>query len=488
MPDSPAPILRYTNPVFPHEAADPFVLKHCGEYWCFTTGLQPDGRAFGVLHSPDLVHWRRAGSAMDPLPGEGPNYWAPEVSYLEGVFYLYYAVGDEEQMHLRVATAEHPAGPFQDRGIRLTAQPFAIDPHVLNAGDGQRYLFYATDFLDHDRIGTGTVMDRLLDPFHLEGKPRPVTLAKYDWQVFDPARASKGGVRWHTIEGSFVLGRDGLYYQMFSGGNWQNHTYGVSYATTRRLDREGEWDQYCDGEKVLPILRTLPELGVIGPGHNSVVRGPDNQSLYCVYHRWQPESGERVLAIDLLEWEGERLLVRGPSVTPQPIHLPAVNGFGALTCLNGACRLEDNRLRLEPTRGEAAEAVQPLPGPSWVLEISLHGPETTREGAWGLRFEGPDGGGYRFTFINSPPTPALLIHSGDNLVERFEREGFRTGAFHLLRLEARAGKWELAIDDDRLQEAPRLHWMATGPAPAGRLVLFARDAPAEFCGLQITRL
>ena len=63
------------------------------------------------------------------------------------------------------------------------------------------------------------------------------------------------------------------------------------------------------------VIRTLPGL-VTGPGHNSVVRGPDNRQLYCVYHRWVDDA--RVLSIDPLDWAGDRLLVLGPSYTPQP--------------------------------------------------------------------------------------------------------------------------------------------------------------------------
>ncbi len=57
---------------------------------------------------------------------------------------------------------------------------------------------------------------------HREGNPRPVTRARYDWQIYDPNRKEKGGVRWHTVEGPAVIKRKGLYYEMFSGGNWQN--------------------------------------------------------------------------------------------------------------------------------------------------------------------------------------------------------------------------------------------------------------------------
>src|SRR5262249_30981592 len=215
-------------------------------------------------------------------------------------------------------------GPFIDCGIRLTSEEFAIDPHIFEDEDGSRWMFYATDFLTHMRLGTGTVRDRMIDAFTLAGQPRPVTRALFDWQVYDPHRIEKGGVRWHTVEGPFVLKRKGRYYQMFSGGNWKNETYGASYAISETIDAPPdaneeweEWRQVADGEIVSPILRTIPGK-VIGPGHTSVVRGPDNQQLFCVYHRWLNEEVGRALAVDRLDWVGERILIIGPSTTPQP--------------------------------------------------------------------------------------------------------------------------------------------------------------------------
>ena len=81
-----------------------------------------------------------------------------------------------------------------------------------------------------------------------------------------------------------------------------------------------------DAGGALPILRTTGE--VVGPGHNSVVRGPDNRQLWCVYHRWSPDTSARILAIDPLDWEGKRMRVAGPSTTPQPApQLPTVAAF-----------------------------------------------------------------------------------------------------------------------------------------------------------------
>src|SRR5512144_1058698 len=104
--------MPYTNPVYSESCPDPAVLKYCGEYWCYSTGWASDGRVFGILHSTDLVHWREAGGAMPPLQGAATEYWAPEVSYRNGLFFLYYSVGDGVAMQLRVATADTPEGPF----------------------------------------------------------------------------------------------------------------------------------------------------------------------------------------------------------------------------------------------------------------------------------------------------------------------------------------------------------------------------------------
>ncbi|MBC7796022.1 MAG: family 43 glycosylhydrolase [Pyrinomonadaceae bacterium] len=312
--------MTYQNPIYPErEFPDPFVFKFCGTYYGFCTGFWRDNNVFGVISSRDLVNWNDCGGAMNALEiPDTPFYWAPEVSYFGGKFYLYYSVGNEENMQIRVAVSDTVTGKYVDSGNRLTNEIFAIDAHVFVDDDGTRWLFYATDFLDYERIGTGTVRDKMLSPFELEGKPQPVTRAAHDWQIYDPNRASKGGVRWHTIEGSTVLKRKSIYYQMFSGGNWQNESYGVSYATTRSINDKSEWIQKSDGVKVLPILQTIPGK-VIAPGHNSVVRGVDNFEHFCVYHRWADDLSGRLLAIDKLDFAGERMFVLGASHTPQPV-------------------------------------------------------------------------------------------------------------------------------------------------------------------------
>ena len=165
----------YLNPVYPRSFPDPFILKFRGEYFAYCTDFWRDGRVFGVLRSRDLVNWTEIGGAMRRLETDAPFYWAPEVTYAEGKFYLYYSVGNEALMELRVAVSDCPDGGFVDSGTKLSTEDFAIDAHVFIDEDGQKYLFYATDFLEHSHIGTGTVVDKMKDLFTLEGRPRRVT-------------------------------------------------------------------------------------------------------------------------------------------------------------------------------------------------------------------------------------------------------------------------------------------------------------------------
>lgn len=457
----------FTNPVYKGSFPDPFVLKCCGEYFAFCTGIWTDGRVFGVLRSRDLVDWLEVGGAMEKLDNDSPFYWAPEVTYHNGKFYLYYSVGNETLMELRVAVSDRPDGGYVDSGHKLTTQDFAIDAHVFADDDGSRYLFYATDFLEHTHIGTGTVVDRMIDWFTLAGDPKPVTRARFDWQVYDPARKEKGGVRWHTVEGPFVLKRKGVYYEMFSGGNWQNTTYGVSFATTRDPRAAGEWQQYSDGDKILPILRTLPG-EVVGPGHNSVVRGPNNRELYCIYHRWTEEA--RVLSIDRMDFAGERIFVAGPTSTEQPApRRPTIEGFGEAWRVEGSWEVGEyvakceggdrNRLTLERTFsyflcefgfriGFGRAGFQVTADDGQTLELAFHGHEA-------------------------------ILSLGDTRINLTLPSDFAVEQFHLLRSE-----WNGSTLTVQTDEIPIISEKLT--ARSATLTLLAENASAEFAGLTLT--
>jgi len=310
----------YTNPVHDGYLGDPFVLKYNGEYYAY--GTAPLGEvSVPVLHSRDLVNWRRLGTALALRDEAFEALWAPEVAYANGTFYMYYSAGGEEGRghQLRVATASHPAGPFEDSGAVLTPDdPFTIDAHPFCDDDGRWYLYYCRDFLEPDgegRVGTGIVVDRLEGMTRLAGERSTVVRPHADWQLYERQREWYGRVwDWYTVEGSFVRKHEGRYYCLYSGGAWREPNYGVSYVVADRP--EGPFAPEAAGEGP-GILRTSPGR-VIGPGHASVVPAPDNIHEYLVYHAWDPGHASRQMRIDPLTWGEKGPTSPGPTLDPQP--------------------------------------------------------------------------------------------------------------------------------------------------------------------------
>jgi arabinan endo-1,5-alpha-L-arabinosidase len=282
------------GPVYPGYFADPFVLRVPGGYVAYGTGAISNGHAFDVLTSEDLLSWSRAGGALVTLDEPGAiDYWAPEVAVEDGRHFMYYSAGTGDKGHrIRVAVSDSPLGPFRDHGSVLTPdERFAIDPHPFRDSDGQWYLYYARDVLDGERVGTMLAVDRLVGMTVLEGRPRTVLRPSADWQVFRREREMYGRTYdWHTLEGPFVVHRGGRYVLFYSGGSWEDRTYGVSYAVA--------------DHPLGPFSE--PEAGPVvlsgGRGHNSVVAGPDGEDRIA-YHAWDEAGERRQMWIERLAWE-----------------------------------------------------------------------------------------------------------------------------------------------------------------------------------------
>lgn len=338
---NPSTTVTYTNPVYAGYFADPYVWRVNNAYYAIGTGPVEFGgeiveaerassamlgqfRIFPLLHSEDLVHWRSLGGALLPPDAElGDTFWAPEVAFHDGNYYLYYSVGREDKGHqLRVAVSNHPAGPYSDSGVRLISEtvfPFAIDAHPFQDDDGEWYLFFARDFLDadeHTRAGTALTVDRMTSMTSLAGNPVTVARARYDWQRFQAERPMYSRIwDWHTLEGPSVVKHDGRYYCFYSGGRWETDQYGVDYIVADHP--LGPWQDEGSPEGAR-VLKTLHDY-VLGPGHNSVVRGPDNETDFIVYHAWDPLRTARRMCIDPLVWTEYGPRCAGPTITPQTI-------------------------------------------------------------------------------------------------------------------------------------------------------------------------
>jgi beta-xylosidase len=328
--------LVYTNPVWPGYFADPFVWRCNDEYFAIGTGeneaegiaeVSDNPTIFPLLRSPDLVHWREAGTALvRPDAAFGASFWAPEVVFEGGRWLLYYSVGHEDRLHqIRVAESELPLGPYRDvAGLTDPSDcAFAIDPHPFRDVDGRWYLFHARDFLDcgdgsdgAHRAGTALVVHPLQSMTKLADEGRVVARARWSWQRFAANRPMYGRLLdWHTLEGPCVVRRDGRYWCFYSGGCWQTESYGVDYVVADSV--LGPWSDDGGGQGPR-VLRTMPNR-VIGPGHCSVVEAPDGEPL-LVYHAWGPDRQARRMCIDALVFGPVGPRSAGPSWTERALH------------------------------------------------------------------------------------------------------------------------------------------------------------------------
>jgi beta-xylosidase len=316
--------LTYQNPVWPGYFADPFTLRWRGDYFAYGTGetRHRGAGAFSILRSRDLVQWEQAGTALTPRPGEERHaFWAPEVAERDGRFYLYYSTAPEgrDELHrIWVAVADSPLGPFTEAGPVLPeSEGFCIDGNPFrDPHSGRWYLFFAKDFFE-ERTGTGLAVVPLGDDLlHATEASRPVLRANADWQIYERNRTLYGRqwTAWHTVEGPCVVAHAGRYYCFYSGGNWQTHEYGVSYAVADHP--LGPWQH---APKPGPIVLRQRAGEVLGPGHNSYIVAPDGVTELLVYHAWDPQKTARRMCLDRLIWmEGEPRCL-GPTTTPQTL-------------------------------------------------------------------------------------------------------------------------------------------------------------------------
>jgi len=313
----------HSNPVYGSYFADPFVWKFQEVYYAIGAGEleaagQTIGKVFPVLQSNDFFQWTFASSAMvRPDSRLGESFWAPAIAHADGKFYLYYSVGHGDKNHqLRVAAGDSPQGPYKDLGKSLLdpkACAFAIDPHPFRDDDGHWYLFYARDFLDSSNSvhpGTALMVAPMKSMTELEVEGRTVLRARSNWQRFKSNRLMYGrNWDWHTLEGPCVCKHNGRYYCFYSGGCWQNDSYGVDYGVADHV-----MGPYSDAgnENGPRVLKTVPN-HVIGPGHNSLIRGPDGETDYIVYHAWNKQMKLRRMFIDELSWTPNGPRCQGPT-------------------------------------------------------------------------------------------------------------------------------------------------------------------------------
>jgi beta-xylosidase len=308
--------ITYTNPIGGGTAmADPCALKHDGRYWLYATSA---GDGYRGWKSPDLVHWEPLGYVFrrTEKTWATKSFWAPEVAFYRGRFYMVYSAQGKgvEGFRICMAVADSPEGPFEDLHAPLFDNGWScIDAHLF-IDDGAPYLFF-------DKVGAVPEPDK-----HMYGVIYAAPLkADLSGLASEPVEVARAELPWEEPqsnlsrcnEGAFVFRRGDRYYMTFSVSHYASPKYGIGYATAP--SPLGPWTKPAGN----PLAVTDRALGVSGPGHNSVTTSPDGKEWFVVYHAHaDPDkpSGRRVLCIDRLEFTPEGgLKLLGPTRSPQPM-------------------------------------------------------------------------------------------------------------------------------------------------------------------------
>ena len=294
---------------------DPYILKYNKQYYMYATS---SSNGFKVWQSDNMIDWTLKGLALDknnPANNWGNgNFWAPEVKYIDGKFYMTYSARlSNGKMKIRIAACDSPLGPFTN-----WSEPFLqdddfsyIDADLLP--DGKKvFMFFTKDcslnIINGKHVSQIYAVELNKDLKSFATQPVLATTPDQAWE--------SPNNDWVWNEGSYAMKHDNTYYLMYSANVYNGQDYSVGYATAP--NPLGPWTKYAGN----PVLKKNIAIGVSGPGHNCVTTSPDDKELFIVYHSHtfaDKPSGNRNLCIDRMIFENGIIKVLGPTRSPQPL-------------------------------------------------------------------------------------------------------------------------------------------------------------------------
>ena len=345
---------NYSNPL-KVQFGDPYVLYTNGMYYMYGTGGGAR-EGFAAYSSKDLVNWKTEGQVYfannpngwsDTTSPWGRALWAPEVYEVNGKFYMFYSAQwkenptkELENFRIGVAVAEKPNGPFIDIQRKPVFDPGypVIDANVLFDAGGKAYLYYSRCAYKHPvesevaawakkkgwfpEIEESWVYGVEINPDFsgVIGEPvlllQPPVSMKDKQAEWESRSVTSKEVNRRWTEGSVAFRKGDTYYMMYSANYFGGRNYAVGYATSK--SPLGPFIKATNN----PVLQKNVEKGgiVTGTGHNSITYSPDGKEMFCVYHgRTKATGDERVVFIDRMKVANGKIIVNGPTTTPQPL-------------------------------------------------------------------------------------------------------------------------------------------------------------------------
>ena len=290
-----------TDPI----AHDPTMIKQGDYYYVFITGDSGAANTYlPMKRSKDLLHWQELGPVFTSPPkwivdtlGTTPHdFWAPDITYFNGRYYLYYAAsqfgGNNSVIALATNTTLDPASPdyrWVDQGLVLRSvigDNFnAIDANVTLDKRGVPWLSYGS-------FWSGILMRQM------DATTGKLSTNNTIYPLVDRKWAP------NAVEGSSIV-RHGDYYYLFASFDYCCRATDSEYRTVvgRSTDITGP---YVDksGQPMLngggtELLRSYNEFAGPGGGDAYV----DGTRTLFVHHYYDVnDNGRPKLSVRTVQW------------------------------------------------------------------------------------------------------------------------------------------------------------------------------------------
>jgi len=296
---------------------DPSITKDGDTWYLFGTANGPVRKGeLPIRCSKDLHVWKLCGYVFDRIPDwiakESPKtkeLWAPDVSYFNGEFHLYYAFSvfgkNTSGIALLTNKTLDPTSPnfhWTDRGLvlqsRLEDDFNAIDPNLVLDEEGQPWLafgsFWSGIKMRQIDARTGLLSSKDTKLYSLAKRKRPEN---------PPPNPPGLPGDWEAIEAPFIVHHGDFYYLFVSfdlccRGTKSNYKTMVGRSrnvTGPYVDAKGA--PMLEGGGT-PLL--LGNSRWFGPGGESVLQ--QKRGDIIVFHAYDAKTGEAYLQISTLAW------------------------------------------------------------------------------------------------------------------------------------------------------------------------------------------
>ncbi|QIL76899.1 family 43 glycosylhydrolase [Hymenobacter sp. HDW8] len=275
----------FTNPLLPG-GADPWSIYKDGYYYYTNT----TGRNITLWKTKSLSQLKNAPKKVVwTPPATGPNskdIWAPELHYLGGKWYLYYAAdaGTNQTHRLWVLENSSPdpmEGTWVDKGkITDPTDKWAIDGSVYDH-DGQLYFVWSG--WEGDVNGRQEIyIAKMKNPWTIDGERHKLSTPVFHWERNGDLNNPNDPPHVDVNEGPQLLRHGKKIHLIYSASGCWTDTYALgmlSASATSDLLKPGSWTK-----TITPVFQQAPAVKVYAPGHNSFFKSPDGTEDWILYH------------------------------------------------------------------------------------------------------------------------------------------------------------------------------------------------------------